>query len=421
MNGSSAKRMAVLTAIYIFFSMGGTAAFVSVFGYLPDYVGASLVQVSLSSSLNAIASALLSFVAASVFKKVGLRMCMLFSGAALIAYGLLIGLFPNLYVLYGAFLLAGVITAFAGIACASNLMVNWFGEKCTPYISMCVGASLIGCGVMQGLAGFIMASFGVSAVFVGLCGSCGIIAFVTALFIKNSPQVVTKENGSSDISKESQVTETEPVTVSMTGKNSVYKNPAVWFFFLATLVATFMVSPILTYLTLYFPQYGMSMSGASLLIMIMGFATGAFNLVGGKILEKIGVKAYTFIVIACMAVVYVFAHIYASQPSTWVIVLMVICYAVGCTCLNISAIIAPQIFGMEASSEVTTKSMGFMFAGNILCPIVIASLVTNVGFSGTWLFAGAAAGVAAILYTAVFSITKKRNAIQSSSVVEIEV
>ena len=383
-----------LCVAYLFFIMCASAGFVSVFGYLPEYVGGSLMQVSGANSVMSVLMALTAAVAAVLFKKIGTKVCMIAGGIGMIVFSVMLSFMPNVPSLYIAYAIAGIVQSIAGMTCVSEVLVKTYGAESGKYITVCVGSLLVACGASQGLAGILYDNVGMQSVF--MLGSMipAVAATVLAVFIKtpkNTEEIAVDANPTG-----------ETVEVK---KVNVYSNPAVWLFWLATAILVGVLLPILMYATVYFPQYGMSISGAATLVSILGFATGAFNLfLSAKVLGKLGIKKYVFLVLICCAIVPAIALLYAKVPSMLVIVLMVVFYAVGCTISQLHAVVSPMVFGLNASSEVMTKAAAFQGAGNIIWPLLFAKVITSGGMVPAFIIAIVATVIGLVLYALAFVI-----------------
>lgn len=405
----SGIKMVVLAAIYGFSAIGGLSAYAAVYGYLPDYVGATMVQISLCASVLSAVAAVLSFVTDKVILKIGPKMCMVTGGVCMMVYGALAASFKSLYVLYVAFGFLGVIMSIGGVTAISDLIVKWFGKKSPTYISFCIGVACVGGGISEGIAGVLLEAFGMRAVFLEFI-VFGVIAVISALMLTNAPEDIgqkqygdgTEEAAAKQGAKTAAAKAAKP-------KKSIYSNPAVWLFLVAVAMGRFIILPISYYATVYFPEYGMSVTGAGMVIMFFGIASGLFNMIGGKIMEKIGVRAYIYMSLIFSVGIYLFSFLYEKQPIVIVAVMVVICYAIGAVCLNLGPISAPVIFGTEVSTDIISKSVGLTMAGNIMCPIIIAWFLTIGGYSAAWGLAIGATVVALVLYTGMFICMKGRN------------
>ena len=109
-----------------------------------------------------------------------------------------------------------------------------------------------------------------------------------------------------------------------------------------------------------------------------------------------------------MAGVSAFAILYAGIPAMWVLVLMIICYAVGATSSSLHAIVAPIIFGPTDSTEAMTKAGAFQGIGSIIYPVVYANIVTARGISPVFTVAVVMSIICAAGYILLFSIFRKK-------------
>lgn len=396
------KTPIVICALYTFFIFASFAVYVSIFGFLPEYVGSDLVTVSGSQSVFAAVMTIANLVAASIFKKMGSKYCMIFSGVLMLVYGGILGFLPSVTTLYLAFAIQGIVFSFGGLTSMGDYLVCEYGADAGKYMSVIVGTSLIAQGATQGLAGVLYEKLGMTAVFRYQVIGAAVIAIVFALMLKNNKPVSA---AAEDPAAEKQ-------TKASASAVSVFKMPSAWIFWIITAISGGVIIPVLMYATVYFPSFGqMSISGASTLVLVLGLATGVYNLViNGKVLQKIGVKALCVLIFVCAVGINVMAIVYAGVPNMAVIALIVVFYAIGCTSSSLYAIVSPIIFGPELSTQVMTKAAAFLGLGNIALPVIFASIITNSGMKAAFILAIALSVICAVLFFVLFATMKKNSA-----------
>ena len=404
-----AKLFGILVALYSFFLYVGTASFYGVYAYVPDYVGVSLVTFGTANSVTSIVTALLSFVAAKIISKYGARAMMLFGSSLAVISAILLGLFPSSPTLFLVFAIAGFVGALAGFGCITDACIKIFGDKSPSWIAFAIGAATVGMGVGQGLATLIMTNAGMKWVFLGLNLVSGIIALIFAIITR-----VPRAEAVSGSDNATQSASAGAVDAKSTvKKSSIFKNPAAWCMFIATFLLAIPATLALSYATAYFPSFGkISVPIAGLMVSIMGLATGFYNMVSGKVMTKMGMKPYAIMIVISMIATCALALLYGSVPQVFVIVLFVLAYMLSGTLMYLPSILSPSLFGLERATEVVTTGVGFMWAGNILAPVVVAWMVSNLGFSLAYSVAIGVAALILVCYISMFAFVKKQQVTQ---------
>ena len=387
-----------IVTIFVFFMCFTTTGYVSVFGFLPDYVGTDLVTASLGPSVFGVVGMIAGLVAAKIFRTIGAKNAMLLSAILMIVYGVCMGLFPSVPVLLIMFGISGLVNAIGIVTAAGDILVQEFGLDSAKHMTTVVGGALLGCGVGQGLTGIAYANFGMKAVFLGVIASAAVISAILTFFIKVSP--VTAAAGAA------------AAAAGEVKRSSIFANPKAWIFWILTALAGGLTMPILSYATVYFPNFGqLSISATATVVSLLGICSGLYNLfLNGRVLQKLGVKASCTIIFICMALVSAFAVLYGNIPAIWVIALMIISYAVGATSANLHAIVSPLIFGTADSTEAMTKASSFQGLGLIIYPVVFANIITGSGIPTAFMVAVVISIVCAAGYLVLFAMSAKKAA-----------
>ncbi len=390
------KGIVFLCALIAFFMCVVVAGYASVFGFLPEYVNSDLVSVSFATSIFGIASLLSSLIAAPLYRKIGAKTAILICCALLTIYGLALGTVPSIPVMYVVFAFSGFANAVGILTAMGDILVKKFGAEASNYMSIVVGGVLLGCGAGQGVAGIVYDHLGMRLVFLVVFAGSGIISFVLTLFVKEEKAVPI-------------ATAADAGQTAKSG-NSIFRNPKAWVFWIITAICNGLTLPILNYSTLYFPEFGhLTISTTATVVSLLSICSGIYNLfLNGKVLQKLGAKTACIIIFICMAGVSAFAILYAGIPAMWVLVLMIICYAVGATSSSLHAIVAPIIFGPTDSTEAMTKAGAFQGIGSIIYPVVYANIVTARGISPVFTVAVVMSIICAAGYILLFSIFRKK-------------
>lgn len=336
-----------------------------------------------------------------MFRAIGARNSIIISAGIMALYGVCIGLFPSIWVLYVMFALAGIVGSIGLILPASDILVQEYGEDASKYVSYCVGGLMLGYGVGQGGAGIIYDNLGMRPVFLVYVVIAAVCAAVCAFTIKGGAPVAATTAEADD---------QRPQATQGSGGRSIFANPAAWLFWLITAATAGIVLPVLNYGTLYFPEHGtLSIAATDTIISTLGISNGAYNIfVNARVMEKLGPKTTAIIIFAACAGISAFAILYAGIPAMWVLVLMVVCYAVGATSVNLHAVLAPVIFGVDDSTEAMTKASSFSGLGNIVFPTVFASIATARGVGILFPIAVGISVVCLVGYLVLFAMSAKK-------------
>ncbi len=370
----------------------------AVFAYIPEYVGGTLVEVSTSTSIQSVMMAVGGVVAATCYKRLGIKLSMILSGVAALVYAVLLGLMPSVLFCHVAFAVLGAVWGIGGIACVGNLLGRLFGSESGKYMPICVGTGMLTSGVAQGVAGFLFENFGIKLVFLIECGVGAVIMLIMALLIS----VPKEETAVEEQSVGGQADE------STAKKPNVYVNPAVWLFWIGTIVVTIALAPILTYVTAYLPECGMTVSTAATVMSMLGIGNGIFNLlICGKLMQKMNIKAFVLFESVCFVGAAGMFLVYGQFQSVIVIAAIVLLYAVGCSASSLFLIASPVIFDMETSAQVMTKGTTCQAIGNMVAPILVALFVTSYGYASAYVVAVVGAAIALVLHYLAVCMAKK--------------
>ena len=117
--------------------------------------------------------------------------------------------------------------------------------------------------------GNLYENFGMEASFV-FCSASALIVTIIAFFIKEEKVVVTEAEA-----------EAQAVPKAASQSKSLidlYKSPVFWLILLATFLGNAVLRPLLSYSSIYFPNYGLSISTTATVVSLLGLASGSFNM-----------------------------------------------------------------------------------------------------------------------------------------------
>ena len=213
---------------------------------------------------------------------------------------------------------------------------------------------------------------------------CNILAFLLIPGDKKAPGE-TKATADSPL-------ESEPEMPGLTVKQAL-KTPAFWLVFCGILFMTIMYQGLCTYMPYYLEACSMTGSEASSMQGVMQLIGIVFILMGGVLVNKIGVKGLILfagvpLAAGCLLYAYVFPHL----STVWFALVCSVLCVTGGVISNICPVITPLLFGNKSLNKINPiYSGGAFWGGAALASQLIGRVLSGTGsFSKAFLVASAA-------------------------------
>lgn len=409
---SSAIKMSVISCVYMFFTVAMLAVFVIPYGLLPEYFGVNFTLLGLGVTGCSIVSIIGLYIAPKVLQKIKTKGCMMLGALLIFLYGLDMAFVRNFIGLFISFALLGGVCAFSMYVMNTDFIMKWFAEKQATVISIGIGTGLVGTGVLQFLAGQLLGTLGVKNLFLLFSTVVAVIDFGCALLVKNTPEDIGEQPyGAKDNVKteENVVKEQEKEPQKIAQNTNVYKSPVFWFFICAMVFGGgIQISMVTSYMTSYFPLLGMDIALASTLVSLMGLLAGGANMIGGRVMEKIGMKPYVTILMIMASVSNFLMYLYGGIQNVIILVAIVVSYAIAYVGFSVCNVLVGPLFGSQAT-EVNSKLLMVTYGISLVSGTLFGAIVDHFGFRTLYMITSTFGIIAMVFYLCAFAAAKKQN------------
>lgn len=400
-------KIAISAALYMFAMGGLSATFSVVYAFLPEHFNVSLTQLAAGGSVGVFSAMIFGMFASIVIDKLGARLCMFLGAVIMFAYSMFTAYMRSFWGVVCSFLCIGAMLAFANQGTVTALLIPWFIEKRATIISTCVAANMFGIFIYQLIGGQIVEKFGLTKLYIIFGGvTCAVLA-VCSLLVRNRPEEVGQTALGAENAKKGAETSADKNTECVS-KKVLYKNPVFWLMVIASILVGSAVSQTGTYMTIYFPQYGMQYGTAAMLVSLCGLASGFCTMANGRIMEKLGIRKFIFLLMSGAVICNLLTAFYSKNQSLLVIIFIVLFYSLGFSAAYITNILVTPLFGEALSTEANTKLLAIMQGGNALIVPIYAKLFETFSFSSVYLIIAGVNCVTIILYALAMHFAKKK-------------
>ncbi len=288
--------MAVMCFIFIFINMG---ALNSLGVFMPSLVretGYTTAQISLMFTFAGVAAVVTGMTVTPIaLRKLGEKNCMLISTVLTAAHALIYSFTDSLWVLYLGATIAGVSIGIGIYAACCAIIGHWFVKNRLMMLSIVSAGSGIGSAVMNMFSGAAIVAIGYRHTYQVLAAMVLVVGLVIWFAIRNRPENMgQKALGAGEITP----TET-PKAAPSTGLTfrEALKTPSFYLIFLAGALGSIAWTGVNMYLvTLLSSNYGLGVNVATRYDAVLRVGVAVFLAVGGKIVEKRGIKFYVLLI-----------------------------------------------------------------------------------------------------------------------------
>lgn len=380
-------RMTIATSLYMFLAFGMMNVSAVAFAVFPEYFHTSMENITIGLSVCAVANFIFMFIAGEYLKKIGPRRAMIIGAFAVAAFGLTVAFVPSLI----GFFIAQVIAAFAIStcmhACCTMVISNWFVEKRSQMVGICMSAGIFGGAAFQFVAGHMLSAWGCSKVYLVMgVAELIVLLFLSVVIIRDNPEAIGQKplgwENAADAPKE----ETKPDVSApqAPAKRSIYANPTFYLMAVGFFFSMLGFAAIATYLTTVLPTHGIELGTASMLLSIMSLGGGFVTFFMGVILEKLGLKPSIIMLGAALIIANIAMYFWCQQPS-WALLLVVgIGFVIGNPIQTLSNLVAAPVFGDQAYLA-NPKLFAIANAGSAILLPMLSKLAMSQGFGAVYL------------------------------------
>lgn len=376
---TKAKKAAIGACIALFANMGMNSTFtIFLSSFVTTWPESSIATIALAATFGcAMAFIWSTFLVGPMLKKVAPRTLFLVCAILSAGYCLIHYFSSAVWMLIVAGLLGGSTlglgTHAMGVAAVSPYFGD-YGKKTPTIIAVVLASAALGAAAFSFIPGALIPVMGWRNVYLVMgvvIVLCNLVAY--ALIPKTE---MPKADGAAAAAAAGNTEDVPGLTLGQ-----ALKTPAFWFVFLGILFLTIMYQGLCTYMVTYLVNCGMSQSVASSMQGIMQLVGIVFILVGGALVNKIGVKGlilFTGVPLAAGCLLYAFVF-----PTHVTVVMAIICSVLcvsGGVITNICPTITPILFGNKNLNQINPIfSGGAFWGGAALASQVVGRVITGTG------------------------------------------
>lgn len=415
----SGKRIIVGASLYMILMMAVLGLYGPLYGMLSDYFNTDLVVLSLCVTACSILGAVTGIFAGKVLRAFGPRKCMMLGGILAVLFGVVMCFLKGSAVGFAvAMSIAGCICGICSHGCVTDLIMRWYIKKRSVMLGIVMAISMFGVASGQTL-GSLLYGMGLSInhIFLVGGGTLGVLTLLVTIFlIRDNPEDLGQVAFGADDPEFMAQMETEVQTPEQSEKkadfSALYKNPVFWCMLIAVCFTNSGASYIAGYLTTFLPTVGVDFSISATFMSVMGYTAAVVMLCSGKIIEKAGVRNFTFLVLAgCFLGNGLLLSLNYSQSA----LIPILCgvtlgYSFAYTSSNIHNLLCPILFKDRAmATEANTKMIAVMYGGSAIMGPVLSKSIMASGFKAFYSICLVLNVIVTICFVFAFMFAKKRN------------
>lgn len=412
MKKSASTKAAVGACIALFANMGMNSVFtIFLSKFKETWPETDEATIALAATFGcAMAFVCSTFLVGPVLKKLSPRTIFLLCGALAVVYCVLYAAATSVLMIIVAGLFGGIVLSFGvhamGVAAITPYFAD-YGKRAGTVIGVVLSSAALGAAAFSFGPGILM-NFGISWRTIYLLIGAGVVVCDLLAYL-----LIPKAKKTSDESEKAADSQNapEPETAGLTLKEAL-KTPSFWLVFIGILFMTIMYQGLCTYMPYYLEACQMTSAQASSMQGIMQLIGIVFILMGGVLVNKIGIKGLILfagmpLAVGCLLYAYVFPH----NATIWFAVICSVLCVTGGVISNICPVITPALFGNKSLNKINPiYSGGAFWGGSALASQVVGRVLTNTGsFSSAFLVAAiiGVVGMVALFFALAVSPMKK--------------
>lgn len=394
MTDNRARNAAIGACIALFANMGMNSTFtIFLASFMETFPESSVATIALAATFGcAMAFIWSTFLVGPMLKKYAPRTLFLICAILSAGYCLIHYFASAVWMLVVAGILGGSTlglgTHAMGVATISPYFGN-YGKKTPTIIAVVLASCALGAAAFSFIPGALIPVMGWRNVYLVMgvvIVLCNLVAF---LLIPKAAKIETAA-AEAEAAAAQPAKEVPGLTLSQ-----ALKTPAFWLVFIGILFLTIMYQGLCTYMVTYLVTCGMSQSVASSMQGIMQLFGIVFILVGGALVNKIGIKGlilFTGLPLAAGCLLY--AYVFPSHVTVLLAVVFSVLCVTGGVITNICPTITPTLFGEKNLNQINPIfSGGAFWGGAALASQVVGRVITGTGSYSNGFVVAAVIGV----------------------------
>lgn len=383
--------MLVVGTICVFFAAGVNSAPAVTMPAMAEALQLDVGTISLLFTFGGIGGIISGlFLGPWIIKKVGPKKSMLIGTVGMIVNMLCLGYADNIWIIWIGAFVGGVCGVLCGVTVLAGLLGNWFVAKRSLVVGLALGFATFGSAFVQWFSGVII-PIGGYPMFYLILAICLLVfsGLCNLLFLKDRPEDVgQKALGWDLVDNASKKDEGGEKIVSGVTLKQALKSPAIYLLFIGVIAVAMAFMGFRGYGPTLLMSYGLAQPEAASYISIVSLFGGFAIMAGGVISEKLGNRAYLFVMIGgliiALAIVALTGSAIAGMPALIVVTMLFAGTASGVSGA-ISSTVATEAFGTKDYAQIVVVFVAASNCGVMLYAVIVAALL-NTGLDLTQCF-----------------------------------
>lgn len=412
----SGTRIVFGSAVYMLLIMSVLGLYGPLYGMFPEYFHTDLVGLAWGISACQIVGAVTGMVAGKILRTLKPRKLMIIGGILPIVFGLVMcywkGSVAGFCVAMG---IGGVCCGLCTHGCVTDLIMRWYVEKRASMISFIMAVAMFGTAtgqtlttILYGILGDIGHTMLLASSILGV-----LIVFIAVFIIRDDPAALGQiplgaDNAGLVPGQEKEEPAGKEKKIDLA---EVYKNPVFWCLVVAVCFTNSGASYIAGYLNTFLPTLGVDFSLGATFMSVMGYTAAVTLLVAGKIIDKIGIKKFTYTAMAGAILgngLLLFLN-YNQSALIPVLCGVTVGYSFAYATSTIHNLLCPILFvNSDIATEANTKLIAVVYGASAILGPALSSAIVSGGFPLFYKICLGFNAITLVSFILAFTFAKKR-------------
>ena len=372
--------MVALCFIQIFIHMGSLNTLGVFMPIIAEDNGFTTTQISFLFSFAGAGAALTGmFITPRLIRKLGPRICMLFSTVITVIHLIWYSLAHHLWEMYINATIAGFAIGIGLYAATGTIVGAWFIRNRLTMLGIISASSGLGSAVLNTLSGTLISNIGYRYSYMVLAGIVLIAGALVQIFVKNRPE----DLGQEPLRPIEEIKDEKPKILPGVTLKEALRSPAFYLLFIGGIFGAVSWTGVNMYIvTLLRNNYGLPITSASRFDAVLRLCITLALVFSGKIAEKLKPKLYIIYVgvffISGVLILILTGSVIVTMPL--LLIVSMILMAAGASNSNANAqILANGIFGPKDFTAIQSYLIPGMNVGLAISAFVAAPFVGSDG------------------------------------------
>lgn len=338
-----------------------------------ESLGITRGQFSLMFSMYSLVSAILSFFAFKILKKISLRLAILIGGLSGAVGCLLFSLAKDntLFLAGGVFL--GVALGLCGLMTVQLVLSNWFAQKTGLIMSISASFTGIGILVMSPIIGRMISSLGWTASFcISGVGIAVLVLLVVIFIIRDHPSDLGLLPYGVKAGETAAVKNAAQADASGMTAAEALRTVKFWLMILCLFILGFNTQVTVSQQSAMIMDKGFALETAAAIVSVYAIFNTFTKIAAGVGIEKFGFR--TVAIAAGIVQIAAFLTMLLGKSHTHMVIYAVLFGASCCVSVNYGILSVPMLFGKKEIKGLTGFGNFAFYCGCLLGPVVSGQL-----------------------------------------------